>query len=122
MINRKKFIKLVAEELKNEGFLRKRDCTIKIAYRFIRCYQRAVIRALVEYGGAKICNWGTYSLATVPAGKLVIPQTGKCYEYDTIETPKFKFSKSLARRMNLLQDDYLDDLNDVIGDEMYLPD
>lgn len=121
MLNRRGFAKLVAEEMKKEGVLPKRNCTIKMAYKFMRSYQRAVIRALVDYGGAKIRNWGTLSLVTVPGGELTIPQTGECYEYDEIETPKFKFSKSLARRMNLYQEDYLDNLDDVIGSEMYLP-
>lgn len=115
MLNRHGFTKLLVEEMKKEGVLPKRKCTIKIAYKFMRSYQKAVIRALTEYGGAKICNWGTYALNTVPGGELVNPHNQKIYKYKETETPKFKFSKTLTRRMNLDCN-----LDDILGEEMYI--
>lgn len=113
MLNRYEFTKLVVQEIKKSGILKKRDCTISLAYKFIRCYQKAVLRALDEYGGVKFRNWGTYTMNVVPGGELENPQTGQIWEYEESVTPKFKFSKTLARRL-----EFLDDYDDILGEKM----
>lgn len=116
MIAGRKFDKLVSEELKKEGFIRKRDCTIRIAHLFVRCYHRALLRALVEYGGVQIRNWGVCEMKLVPSRKINNPKMGKVYVSEEMETPTFKFNKRMARRLNMYQDCDLLDLNDVVGD------
>lgn len=105
MLNGHKFDKLVAQELKKEGFLRKQDCKIEIAHKFIKCYHRAVLRALAEDGGAKIGNWGVYKLRPVSSYTLKSPTTGKVYITEETKTPTFKFAKTLARRFEKWQNE-----------------
>lgn len=111
-MNRHQFSNIFAKELRNAGF---KSCTIVTAYRIIRVYQKAIIRALKEYGGLNFCNWGKYYFKTVPGGELVNQYTGDIWEFDDTETPVFTFSRSFVRRFY----EY-DDMDDILGKPMYI--